>query len=62
MTNENIEPRLIRADDLIAESLEERASRMPQGPDRDYTLRMATLFRTSNRTGMLRIWEVPPKV
>lgn len=62
MTDEKVEPRLIRADDFIAESLEERASRMPQGPDRDYTLRMATLFRTAGRTGMLRIREMPPKV
>ena len=52
-----IEPRLVRADDFIAESLEKRANQMPQGSDADNVRRLAELFRNSGRTGMLRVWE-----
>ena len=50
------EPRLMRAHDYIAEYLEKRATRMLEGPDRDHTLRMAMLFRTSDHTEMVRVW------
>ena len=49
-------PRLMRAHDYIAEYLEKRAARMPEGPERDHTLRMAMLFRTSSDTAMVRVW------
>ena len=50
------EPRLMRAHDYIAEYLEKRAARMPEGPERDHSLRMAMLFRTSSSTAMVRVW------
>ena len=53
----DVKPRLVRADDFIAESLEKRASQMPQGSDADDCRRMAQIFRNSNRTGMVRVWE-----
>jgi hypothetical protein len=49
-------PRLVRAHDYIAEYLEKRAARMPEGSDRDHTLRIAMLFRTSGHTEMVRVW------
>ena len=54
-----MELRLVRVDDFIAESLENRAIQMPPGDDADYTRKLAGLFRSSGRTAMLRVWEVP---
>ena len=54
-----MELRLVRIDDFIAESLENRAIQMLPGADADYTRKLAGLFRSSGRTAMLRVWEVP---
>ena len=55
-----IKPRLVRADNFIAESLEKRANQMPQGFVADDVRRLAKLFRNSGRTGMLGVWEETP--
>lgn len=52
-------PRVMRADDLVAESLEAMAGRLPpsQKAQADNLRKAAKSFRESGRTGMVRIWE-----
>jgi hypothetical protein len=60
----DIKPRLVRADDFIAEKLEKEASKLPPSEkDKAAGIRaMAEHFRKSSSTAMLRIWEETPGV
>jgi hypothetical protein len=53
------EPRVVRVDDFVAESLEEEANRMPPSykAQADLLRQQAKNFRESGRTNMVRIWE-----
>jgi hypothetical protein len=52
-------PRLLRADDFVAETYEKWAANLPpSGKERAaYYLRTAKMFRESSRTAMVRVWE-----
>jgi hypothetical protein len=52
-------PRLLRADDFVAETYEKWAASLPPSEKERaaYYLRTANMFRESNRTGMVRVWE-----
>ena len=52
-------PRLLRADDFVAETYEKWAANLPPSEKERaaYYLRTANMFRESNRTGMVRVWE-----
>jgi hypothetical protein len=52
-------PRLLRADDFVAETYEKWASNLPPSQKElgAYYLRTAKMFRESGRTGMVRVWE-----
>src|SRR5712691_3654570 len=54
-------PRLVRADDFVAEWLEKRAKEIPDEVQAEHCKRLAKLLRESGRTGMLRVWEVPER-
>lgn len=58
MTSKRI-PRLVRADDFVAESLEARAKTIESfNPVEAESLRRsAKFFRESGRPGMMRLWE-----
>jgi hypothetical protein len=52
-------PRLMRADDFVAETYEKMAAKLPPS-EKDtatYYLSLAKSFRESGRTGQIRIWE-----
>jgi len=55
----NIVPRLLRADDFVAETYEKWAANLPSSQKSlgEYYLRVAKTFRESGRTGMVRLWE-----
>jgi hypothetical protein len=52
-------PRLVRADDFVAESPENEAAKMPPSAQAqaDNLRAAAKRFRESGRPGMLRLWE-----
>jgi hypothetical protein len=52
-------PRLVRADDFVAETYEKMATNLPlsQTGLAGYYRRTAQMFRESTRPGMMRIWE-----
>ncbi len=52
-------PRLLRADDFVAETYEEWAANLPPSQKQlaEHYLRTAKMFRESGRTGMVRVWE-----
>ena len=52
-------PRLLRADDFVAESLEVMADKMPpsEKAKADLMRESAKRFRESGRPGMIRLWE-----
>lgn len=52
-------PKLIRADDFVAETYEKWAANLPpsQKEQADSYLRIAKSFRESGRPGMMRLWE-----
>jgi hypothetical protein len=58
MTSKRI-PRLMRADDFVAESLENMAAKLPpsQKAKADHMREDAKMFRESGRPGMIRLWE-----
>lgn len=51
----------MRADDFVAESLEEMASKLPpsEKAQAEYLLGAAKRYRESGRTKMVRVWEKP---
>lgn len=49
-------PRMMRADDFVAESLEAMAKNMPQA-EGDIWREAAQKFRASASTRMVRVWE-----
>jgi hypothetical protein len=55
----NLVPRLIRADDFVAETYENMAKQLPptQKELRSYYLGLAKNFRESGRPGVARVWE-----
>lgn len=57
-------PRLLRADDFVAETYEGFAENLPPSQKElaAYYLRTAKMFRESGRTGMVRVWEEEKKV
>ena len=52
-------PRILRADDFVAETYEKWAANLPASEKERaaYYLRTAKMFRESGRTGMVRVWE-----
>ena len=56
---QEVKPRIVRADDFVAEQLEEIAGRLPpsEKAQAEYLRGAAKRFRDSERTGMVRIWE-----
>jgi hypothetical protein len=52
-------PRLLRADDFVAETYESLAAKLPpsQKSLAEHHLRTAKMFRESGRPGMVRVWE-----
>jgi hypothetical protein len=52
-------PRLLCADDFVAETYEEWAANLPPSQTElaEHYLRTAKMFRESGRTGLVRIWE-----
>jgi hypothetical protein len=52
-------PRILRADDFVAEAYEQWAASLPPSEKERaaYYLRTAKMFRESSRTGMVRVWE-----
>ena len=52
-------PRLMRADDFVAESLEAMAAKLPPSEKvkAEYMRESAKRFRESGRPGMIRLWE-----
>jgi hypothetical protein len=58
MANKKI-PRLVRADDFVADSLEEMAGKMPSSDNAhaEYFRGVAKRLRESGRTKMVRVWE-----
>jgi hypothetical protein len=58
-----VKPRIIRADDFVAESLETEAKGMPPSyKERADILRNAAkIFRESKSTKMIRVWEEEPE-
>ena len=52
-------PRIMRADDFVAETLEGMAAKLPpsEKAQAEYLLGAAKRFRESGRTGMVRLWE-----
>ncbi len=52
-------PRILRADDFVAEAYEKWAANLPASEKERaaYYLRTAKMFRESGRTGMVRVWE-----
>jgi len=52
-------PRLVRADDFVADSLEEMAGKIPPSDKAhaDYLREAAKRYRASGRTKMVRVWE-----
>jgi hypothetical protein len=52
-------PRLMRADDFVAESLEAMAAKLPpsERAQAEYMRESAKRFRESGRPGMIRLWE-----
>src|ERR1700731_1399422 len=55
----NLVPRLIRADDFVAETYEKMARQLPPSQKElgNYYLGLAKSFRESGRTGVARVWE-----
>jgi hypothetical protein len=58
MTTKRV-PRLVRADDFVAESLESMAAKLPPSDqaNADLMRESAKRFRASGRPGMIRFWE-----
>ena len=58
MTNKKV-PHLVRADDFVADSLEEMVGKMPPSDNAhaEYFLSVAKRLRESGRTKMVRVWE-----
>jgi hypothetical protein len=54
-----IVPRLVRADDFVAETYENMATNLPLSETElaGYYRRTAQMFRESTRPGMMRVWE-----
>ena len=52
-------PRLMRADDFVAETLESMAAKLPpsEKAQAEHMLQSAKRFRESGRPGMIRFWE-----
>jgi hypothetical protein len=52
-------PRLMRADDFVAETLEAMAAKLPpsEKAQAEYLRGSAQRFRESGRPGMIRLWE-----
>lgn len=63
MSMENMKPRLVRAVDFVAESLEEEAAKMPQSykEQADILRKAAAEYRKLNNPKMVRVWEEQPK-
>jgi hypothetical protein len=58
---EDIKPRLVRLDDLVAETLEAKADKMPPWAksQADIWRDVADDLRASDSTKMVRVWEEP---